>query len=790
MEKNNELYSESHRSPGDDYLLARRTEALYSQARVSNSVLVVISLIYYFLLRSYLPSGYLLAWSALMCTGAGVRFYLLHGFNQGRDRHDDLWWLRRYQVASASLGLCWSLIYPLVHFNPDPFVFTALFMLGFGVISSAVPILAPSIPTFLLYAYPQGLSLAGGLLLLDGPEYIGMAVAVMVYLAMMTLFARNTHKALMQSIVLEGQNRALIRDLNEENLRREQVIERRTRELADKNRVLQVEVEERQRAEGRLEQVNAELAATLKAIPDLLFELDSDGRYVQIWAQDPTLLAAQREQLLGGTVAEMLPTPAAAKVMEAIDEAAKNGCSSGQVINLPLPQGEHWFELSTAVKPLDGGRPSFIVLSRDITDKHRIEEELASYRCNLEESVEQRTRELVEARDRAERLSQAKSEFLANMSHEIRTPLNVITGMAFLIRRFGLQPEQAVRMDKLEAAGAHLLSTINSILELSRIESGKLELERTDVRPAELVENALDMVRERARVKGLWLESRLCDLPEPLLGDPTRLQQALLNYVNNAVKFTERGSVIVSLRLQKETADAVWVRFDVKDTGVGVAPEAIPRLFGNFEQADSSMTRRYGGSGLGLAITRKFAELMGGEAGLESTVGVGSTFWFTARLHKGSVSRPALEDAKAENDEQAMRSAFEGRRALVAEDDPNNREIVLSMLELVGLSVDVAVDGGDALRLAGERRYDVILMDMQMPNMDGLEATRAVRRLPGYGSIPILAVTANAFAEDREACIAAGMNDFVSKPLKSDQLYAKLLKCLKTNPADEGPAPT
>jgi signal transduction histidine kinase/ActR/RegA family two-component response regulator len=785
MATNNELYSEGYRSPGDDYLLARRTEALYSQARVSNSVLVVISLIYYFLLRSYLPSGYLLAWSALMCTGAGVRFYLLHGFNQGRDRHDDLWWLRRYQVASASLGL----IYPLVHFNPDPFVFTALFMLGFGVISSAVPILAPSIPTFLLYAYPQGLSLAGGLLLFEGPEYIGMAVAVMVYLAMMTLFARNTHKALTRSIALEGQNRTLIRDLNEENLRREQVIERRTRELADKNRVLQVEVEERQRAEGRLEQVNAELAATLKAIPDLLFELDSDGRYVQIWAQDPTLLAAQREQLLGATVAEMLPAPAAAKVMEAIDDAAKNGCSSGQVIHLPLSQGNHWFELSTAVKCLDDDRPSFIVLSRDISDKHRIEEELASYRCNLEESVEQRTRELVEARDRAEHLSQVKSEFLANMSHEIRTPLNAITGMAYLIRRSGLKPEQAVRMDKLEAAGAHLLSTINAILELSKIESGKLELEQADVRPAQLVENVLDMVRERAKAKGLRLDSQLCDLPEPLLGDATRLQQALLNYVSNAVKFTERGGITVSLGLKEETADAMLVRFEVKDTGIGVAPDAVPRLFGNFEQADNSMTRRYGGSGLGLAITRKFAELMGGEAGLESAVGVGSTFWFTARLHKGPVSRPVPEAATAQNHEQALRSAFEGRRALVAEDDPNNREIVVSMLELVGLSVDGAVDGEDALRRAGERRYDLILMDMQMPNMDGLEATRAVRRLPGCSSIPILAVTANAFAENRDACLAAGMNDFVSKPVKSDQLYGKVLNCLKANSADESPVP-
>jgi signal transduction histidine kinase/ActR/RegA family two-component response regulator len=416
----------------------------------------------------------------------------------------------------------------------------------------------------------------------------------------------------------------------------------------------------------------------------------------------------------------------------------------------------------------------------------RAAEQISRLNAELEARVHERTAQLeaandalTQAKELAENASRTKSAFLANMSHEIRTPMNGIVGMANILRREGVTPKQAERIDIINTSAQHLLSIINDILDLSKIEAGKFELEETPLVVSSLLANVSSILSERARAKGLQLRIETGPLPPNLLGDPTRLQQALLNYATNAIKFTDKGSVTLRTLAQEESADAVRVRFEVDDTGIGIAPAAISRLFNAFEQADSTTTRKYGGTGLGLAITRRLAELMGGEAGADSTPGVGSTFWFTVQLRKGETSSAPEASANAEEAETVLLRDYAGCRILLAEDEPVNRAIGQMLLSDVGLAVDVAEDGVEAVELARRNRYDLILMDMQMPNLDGLDATRQIRQLPQGDSIPILAMTANAFAEDKARCFASGMNDFITKPVIAELLFETLLKWLE-----------
>jgi two-component system sensor histidine kinase/response regulator len=795
------------------------------------------------------------------------------------------------------------------------------------------------------------------------------------------------------------------------------------------------------RAREESEDARDRLVATLEAIPDLLFELDADGRYLEVYATRDALLAAPREVLSGRHLAEVLPPEAARITAEALAAAMHSGSDYGRTIMLELGDGPHWFELSVRRKgEASGTAPTFIVLSRDITTRKLAEMELALYRDSLEAQVARRTADLaaaneeqkaildsatsgivlivdrvlvrcnrklhdmfgwpqgemvgksthiwyadeaawcagggevyeqiwrgeihrreqllmrrdgslfwarltahaVDMKDRsrgsvwiiddidteraatdamrramalAEEAAQMKSDFLANMSHEIRTPMNAIVGMAYLTLKTDLTRRQRDYLLKIQASSQHLLGIINDILDFSKIEAGKLVVEHIGFEIDRMLDNVTSLIAEKSAGKGLELIVDVAgDVPASLIGDPLRLGQILVNYANNAVKFTDQGEIAIRVVVLDAAADDVLLRFEVCDTGIGVDPEQQARLFKSFEQADSSTTRKYGGTGLGLAISKRLAELMGGEVGVDSEPGVGSTFWCTVRLQVGATKdRRHLPDGGLrgrrmlvvdDNDnardvlgEMLRRMAFaigdassgaaaltelvradaageayelvfldwqmpgrdgvatagdirqlplsrqpqlvmvtaygrdeliaaatkagitdilikpvtasllfdtvirvlgsarvepihagrapvvsdadlapiRGARILLVEDNEINREVASELLQLVGCQVDVAVNGAIAVDKAGQGRYDCVLMDVQMPVMDGLTATREIRKLPGCAELPIVAMTANAMAGDRERCVAAGMQDHVGKPIDPEVLWATLL---------------
>jgi PAS domain S-box-containing protein len=567
----------------------------------------------------------------------------------------------------------------------------------------------------------------------------------------------QSHIALLEMLASQAaislENAALYTEL-------EQRVEERTRSLS-------AEVAERMQTQAQLKQTLTELELVLEnaslGITTVVVPPDSGSRIIKTVNQAfARMLDYAPDELVGQSTRMLFMYPEEYdKVGTAYDHVMQTGATyhhehlyrrkDGQGIRISL--------VGTAIDPHDFSKGT-IWLCEDITERKRIELELIS------------TKELAEA------ATKSKSKFLANMSHEIRTPMNAIIGMSYLALRTELNKQQFDYVNKIHGAAVSLLGVLNDILDFSKIEAGKMTMEKTDFNLDDVLHNVATVTSSKAQDKGLEYYFQIPpSIPLYLVGDPLRLGQVLINLANNAIKFTETGEIQVACRqLEATTDNKVLLEFSVRDTGIGMTQEQTSRLFQAFSQADESTTRKYGGTGLGLSICKTIVEQMGGTIGIESTPQRGSTFHFTAWFGLGKQEARKIPSSAYQKEKQ-MR--FDGLSVLLVEDNEINQQIARELLEAVGITVEIASNGRiavDRLNNAGPDRYGLVFMDVQMPEMDGHEATRYIRTLPHFAELPIVAMTAHAMQEERERCIATGMNDHVAKPINPAELYRTIAR--------------
>ncbi len=524
----------------------------------------------------------------------------------------------------------------------------------------------------------------------------------------------------------------------------------------------------------------------IRSLNEALIVVNVNGFVVGANRAALDLLKYEEGEMIGRPVAAILEEPERA-VLEQFAAVARKGSGRG-----PAATSERSFRSKdgrsipvlfsvSAIEEAPGRNGGYVCVAMDITGRKKAEEALRR------------------SKEQAEAASRTKSQFLANMSHEIRTPMNGILGMTELLLSTELSDVQRKYADTAHGSGVKLLGLLNDILDFSKIEAGKLELSNSDFRLDRAIAEVVELLLPKAREKGLLLRYGIeAGIPDSLRGDPSRLRQVLVNLVGNAVKFTEKGSVEIRVRPVDRAGGAPFLRFEVIDTGIGIRPSQRGRIFESFSQADGSSTRQHGGTGLGLAISKQLVVMMGGEIGVLSDPGGGSTFWFTLPLRKAHFTLPP-QSVPVAPPAAAERPSLRGR-VLLAEDNPVNQEVTRAMLASFGFEVAIAGSGSEALEAMSGGRFDAVLMDCQMPGMDGYEATREVRARESSGAgpagsaprIPIIALTAHAMQGDREACLAAGMDDYLAKPFSAADLQKTLGKWLGgTAPAEaaECPAP-
>ncbi len=580
-------------------------------------------------------------------------------------------------------------------------------------------------------------------------------------------------------------------------------------------RMAAIDITERKQSEDEAYQSASELRVLFQGVPDLFVRLDCNGKVLDCkggQSSDPFLAP---DNFTGRKLHDILSPEVLVPFREAQDKARLTGAAQILEFAVEGRQGSQVYE--TRLLPLNWDESIAIV--RNITDRRSDERRLKEYAQELEGKNEELQSALMTARE----ATQIKSRFLANMSHEIRTPMNGVVGMTDFLLGTQLTAEQQEYAESIRRSADGLLTLINDILDLSKIEAGKLRLDRVLFSLEAAVQETTLIYALQARAKGLeFICTILPGLPRAVAGDPDRLRQVLTNLLGNAIKFTEQGRVHVKVELLSDAPGSIQVRFTVLDTGIGILQDQKNRLFQSFTQGDGSSTRRYGGTGLGLAISKQLVELLGGEIGVASEPGRGSRFWFTANFGKlapgeavefqqaaSQAERPlaglhATVDAIASSpvprgsDTVKLASVLDEKtqvvagdcRVLMAEDNEINQKIAVRLLEKLGLTVDAVVNGREAVDAMAKRKYELVLMDCQMPGMDGFEATAIIRSREGKTQrTPICALTANAMEGDRERCLAVGMDDYISKPIHIEQLKDIVNRWLQ-QPANPSPEPS